>query len=327
MKDPKITITAEEWDFRGVTTDELAMVLCYEVARSRPADRDDILEWQRTRFRGFSDAVLLRLHLDSAKVPQPGVTVVEALRGVADLPESVRDMLREELGADLPSSVRECAALKQIALFFDQFPTPWMALPVRYRRCRIPPPPPPKCPIIVELPYKNLEPLDEERWPGDPLPEADYPVRCHALVLDWSYSNKILTECFANWLRTRRPPNHTGNNYVGKYASRPFDWLKHLSALRLSGAGISHAKAENVISKRKADRPKDGDSFVLPKYESAGAWSHAIHKARKLLIGPNPYWEITFRCHHLPHMTDAVKKIARALKVSLKRRRITGTRQ
>src|SRR5262245_55586474 len=125
MSGSKSTIASEEWDFRGTTGKELATVLSYEIARTRDEDRNAILQWQESPFRGFRDAVLDRLALAPAKARQSGVRVREVLQALGDLPEETSKIIRGELGREVPSAFG--SKMKQIALYFDRFPTAWMA--------------------------------------------------------------------------------------------------------------------------------------------------------------------------------------------------------
>jgi len=209
----------------------------------------------------------------------------ELERAPATIAEGVRKLIANEddpvarynrciLLADyLPTEITE-KNLSHVAIFFDQFPEPFISVlgarSQEYFDRRLPISD--SNPGIFDL-ADTPNPIDYSDI------EAQLTAGIHTIAINWSAPLDILTKEFRTWILARRP---------AKPGNRPLEpYLKWLATHRLAAAGLTYKEAQKMISAHKDNTPdtKVEHGSILPIFTQQADWQGAARKARDLLAG------------------------------------------
>lgn len=254
-----------EWDFRGVNSEYLDVILFYERQRENPV----LPETQ---------------HLLTPKNRRK----IWSLDANAFANENLASEL---FGADQQSY--QSFFIVAVCWLCLEFPKPWMALSTkvqneaarRYKKNR----------WLYEnnflrvLSTNNLreqEAFEESvrRIFPNSKPNPASPMR-FTIELDWARADdRALKPLLLNLLNLRPAGIHPQKISTGKKATLPVHKLKQIAAYRLKTAGLNYREAMREIERRRAEYPMPSCHLdLLPQYASAGAWSDAVAAGEKLV--------------------------------------------
>lgn len=280
-----------EWDFRPIEDWELPFATIYEYARSIKQVSNHLKAW-------FSSPCQTRvphphIKIDADQVARAGWkmdrilpdTMGEAIEYIFDeAPDDVSRLTALNLIVWNIPQVLGGPGVQDIALRFPLFPETWMQTRARRERDYLKK----RCFRYPKAKQRRSlrELWDPLEWdPGNPfcdayaVPPLSGHLGVHEFLIDWSARRTEILADFTSWLGRHHPGESRRNPYIRE----PLKWL---AAYRLKEAGLSHARAKEVVRARQRAVPVPPNGPDLPTYGNEKKWLEAARKAEHLIKMP-----------------------------------------
>lgn len=242
------TIDPSEWDFRGVTEEELEIAIPYELARSNAKARRMLERWLDRKINGQPVRHWLAVDYDLLKLPLEVALAIEESKPPTEATE--------------------------IVIVVSPFPAPWMSFSESDRRA------------VAEY-YGQFEPwilsinpMDSRiaRLAVEGMTRSGL-SRGYLLQVDFDKPVAEIASEFEKWLRSEAK-NRRKTPIKGGASTPRFHALKQLAAYRLSETGLRYEAAQELVANVARSSRKRDPADVLPRYGSRGAWHKAVEAAR-----------------------------------------------
>ena len=265
-----------EWDFRGITKEEVWAVEIYEYARECDWVRQSVKQWLEDSFPDW-EWVSTPDGMDSTpRNTGSNITIAKALE------KETRMSFEENICEQAPTPLKD-SEYRAILEYSQNGLPPFQTWPVQMRTDAAWSAMSAGNSAFRVISVKAPRPLSLVFSPRNRKRNKDS-LKYTAHIDHSQPRNKIIKD-FSGWLKERETEmiGLKKTETRGRSNTPPFEELRWLSAYRLSlQAKMSYKKAMEFLPKYQQEEPnKTGESNVsLPNYASQAAWSGAIKKAK-----------------------------------------------